>query len=328
MKRNTNRRLKIKMIKNKKILNKKINFNLIIIISILFTFLVLSGCSLTSLVHKNATENSFGNIEGSNTKNYPFGEILIPSLKNRNSLNENEKFELIYKIYNPSDFNLINVKYKLSGFDPGFITYGNAQNIQGDIQKIPGKIMNRINFKAINIGPIAFGKFEDTYTPLFRFTVCYEHNPIYASKNYNMPAVDSYKNFPPVIFNQNGLPLKITFTDAINEGNNKVQFDFTIKNQGNGKVIKSCFDTNEEYSVIVKITTFEVGGIKGECHDSYDNSKIGEVELRGGEGAFTCTFTRSVTNEYQTQIKMGLSYLYQFNTDKKVTIKNPRIIQN
>ncbi len=302
------------------------NFKNIFLLIIFIVGIILSGCSNKSDVDSDTNSNILNNFfnknenSGASSKNYPYLEIEIPNLKNKNEININEPFNIILKLYNPSSFDMKNVKGKISGYDTGFIT-----GITPDItfNDIRGKIRDRIDYKTVSIGPASANNFKIEYKPNFNFKICYEQEVKFTSEDYTIPSEDSYDPFDKAKFKDLKLPLQITMSDAYNDGDNNIIFIFDLKNVGQGKVINECFNTEQLISVPVIINSFKVGSIQGTCKDAYTDES-NKVIIRNGEGSIKCSVSRNNPNEYNTQIILGLSYKYQFEKSKQINFKDPK----
>ena len=86
----------------------------------------------------------------------------------------------------------------------------------------------------------------------------------------------------------------------------KIIVPIKIKDEGNGQVVNTCFNT-EEYERNYKLESVKLGSEVGSC-TPYSSEKFSLIQ---GESTIYCTFSRSQDEAYLSQLSVELSYAYQ-----------------
>ncbi|MDA3855825.1 MAG: hypothetical protein PF569_06185 [Candidatus Woesearchaeota archaeon] len=111
---------------------------------------------------------------------------------------------------------------------------------------------------------------------------------------------------------QNG-PLSVKY-DRINSIEDEIRIDFTVNDNGGGKVVNECFN-DEDYANSYELVA-TLGSDQGSCE------AVSGQNMINGKSKFYCTFSRSGDDSYASQIVVELDYKYQQTKEQKITVKD------
>ncbi len=267
----------------------------------------------------------------------------------------------------------VNGKIFLSGYDKNILKFGqDGEKYFEDLSKksLSGKSLVNINGGSdvvifngnVNLENLKVNKYE----PSLLATVCYEYNTVAGPSvcidpdPYSIVQQKKVCQVNSITLTNQGAPIAITNIDE-EAFATKTQFKITIKNVGQGEVIKSnkadsaqssgsngdtinkCdpFGTNKlarEDIDKVYAEEISIGQDRLLCYPFIDKpakADQGFIRLLNGEGSIICEFEKTAPNSYPggntaytTPLKIILSYVYKTTAQRSFLIQRENIGKN
>lgn len=171
----------------------------------------------------------------------------------------------------------------------------------------------------IDLGEIAYSPeemFAAEYKPKIEAEICFPYETQIESDNFWISDKQSDLDKGKLSSSDNSdAPLHVIDFEEFKAAD-KVRFQFTIENVGKGEVVDSCFP--EEENEIVEVNVLQPRGAN--CETLGGGS--GEVKLINGKKIIRCSVPVPKGESYATPLVIELSYNYDLELSKTITIKN------
>lgn len=269
---------------------------------------------------------------------------------------QDNKFDIVLEVSNkgvypqPEDGIKLNGRLYLSGYDKDIVEI-TAPSIELSTLAIDGKSSINLNggsdlavFKAsIDHSKLPVERYEPTllatacynYITIAGPSVCIDPDPYATIKQKKVCEAGS------ITLSSQGAPVAVVRVDT-EAFASKTQFKITIKNVGNGEVLKSQQDqgmlqkcdpfgaSRIEREDINKVYLEEasLGNIGLDCWpfaEEQVKAASGHVRLLDGEGSIICEIVKdsyaSTNAAYTSPLRIKLSYGYKINAERKISIK-------
>jgi len=249
----------------------------------------------------------------------------------------------------------INGKIYLSGYDTNILDFFdpkppiadlNTKTLEGKTTINPNGGLDFATFKGrVNADNLNVEKYEPViqatacyvYSTIANPSVCIDPNPYSTIKEKKVCEVKD-----TALSNQ-GAPVAVT---AVNEEAfaTKTQFRITIKNVGNGDVLKTYALSEDKCNPFgdvklqredvdkVYLLYARIGNKPLQCSPFVDGqvkAQVGFIKLINGEGSIICEFPRSEYSlsktAYISPLEIELRYIYRNTIEKKIQIKREAV---
>lgn len=299
-----------------KILMKMKNKNLLIIL-LLTSILMISGCSLSTNSGEN--QNGFSIGTGSSSSfggNSDTQGVLIKFDKNNppSEMIKGSPATFVLLINNYQNHPITDLDIKTKGFDTGFIS---GLWDEKEITNVPKKTVSGPGM----VQEVIQGVTGDGFTNNYNFNPKFEYAYTAYTQYLEQICVPNKMNKCNVKIDkstsQNGpVTIKINRMTSID---NNIRIDFTAQNSGSGKVVneENKFKT-DDYAVNYNLEEVKLGSQVGNCkHIGVDN-----YQFMNGKSSFYCEFNRASDDSYASQISVKLKYTYNQEIGKNIIIKD------
>ena len=320
-------------------------------VTFIIMLLLISGCKGNSDAQEqleNLRSGTLG-LTASFLPNNPPATIHVEE-------NEDNKFDIVLEVSNkgvypqPEDGIKLNGRLYLSGYDKDIIEIL-TPSIELSTLAIDGKSSINLNggsdlavFKAsIDHSKLPVEKYEPTllatacynYITVAGPSVCIDPDPYATIKQKKVCEAGS------ITLSGQGAPVAVVRVDT-EAFASKTQFKITIKNAGNGEVLKS----QQDQSMLQKCDPFgssrigredinkvyleevSLGNIGLDCWpfaEEQVKAASGHVRLLNGEGSIICEIGEdsyaSTNAAYTSPLRIKLSYGYKINAERKISVK-------
>jgi len=286
------------------------NRNNILVILLVGLALVLSGCSSDT----GAKQSGIFGIGTGSSSNSGSGSGIDLSFAQNNPPSKMIKgapatFAFVFT--NNQKHDVTDLKLRTKGFERSYISGLNKDYNLGLIPKAtlsagPG----------IYTGLVVSGVTVDGFTNNFNFNPSFEY--CYSAKTAyrEQVCIPSKQNQCDIQVDNsvesNG-PVRVN-VDRINSIGDEVNIQFSLSNSGSGKVVNTCFKTDDysnDYKAEVKL-----GTATGKC------TANSGYKLNNGVSNFYCTFPRSSDSAYASQITVNLDYKYDQEIQKQIVVED------
>lgn len=272
------------------------------IIGFLAFLMLFAGCG--------ASTSSIPGVGGSSGTSKSSGAVDLTFLETPSEVYENQDFRIALQLENYQHHDISGLKLKITGFDTALLTgldsysgdsYHQIPTIKKGNDLASNKFFHEIdNLKVANInGNIRFN-------PMFRY--CYNAKTTY-SKTICVPAKNKEtctQNNPTANRKLNGpVDFKIESIKSTSEG---VYLTVALSNIKSGKVVDSCFPTNDHYKKNFQNLQVKLGTQTASCQIQTSNT----FSLDSNHKAkLLCKVGRNQDDEYSTQVTASFNYIYQ-----------------
>lgn len=173
----------------------------------------------------------------------------------------------------------------------------------------------------IELGTITYSPekmFSAEYKPEIEVEVCFPYATNVNTNNFWISDKQEDLSKGSIADSDNSdAPVHITGLEEF-KATDKVRFEFTVENVGQGKVVDECFSEEEESEETVKVNILEPNA---NC-ETLGGSSTGEVKLINGKKVVRCNVEAPKGESYQTPLVIELEYNYDISLSKTITIKN------
>lgn len=187
-------------------------------------------------------------------------------------------------------------------------------------EELPAVELGTPSITSIDLGTITYSPeemYRQEYPVEVEVEVCYPYKTVVSTYNFWISDKQEDLDKGKISTSDNSAgPIK---THSLKEyrQKDKIKFEFIVENKGKGKAVESCWPEDGDKEIVqIKIS--------GDARCNVDND---EIKLISGKKIVTCEIpSRGEDQSFQIPFEMELSYNYDEQLSKEITIKNTELM--